>query len=95
MFVGTAVEGKQENDMRKAFVGIVVLAGLALGSGCIGVSANKKTTVSPKYQVAVVDDEIYLVDVKKKTAYKVRIEGVDKYDGVAPVEGTTLSDAKD
>ncbi len=40
--------------MRKVFVGIVVLAGLALGSGCIGVSANE-TSVSPKYQVAVVD----------------------------------------
>ena len=81
--------------MRKVFVGIAVLMGLALVSGCIGVSANKKTSVSPKYQVAVVDDEIYLVDVKKRTAYKVRIEGVDKYDGVAPVESATLSDSND
>ncbi len=80
--------------MRKVFVGIVVLAGLALGSGCIGVSANE-TSVSPKYQVAVVDDEIYLVDVKKKTAYKVRIEGVDKYEGAAPVESATLSDSNE
>ena len=80
--------------MRKAFVGIVVLIGLALGSGCIGVAASE-TTVSPKYQVVVVDDEIYLVDVKKKTAYKVRIEGVDKYEGAARVESATLSDSNE
>ena len=89
-----SVDRKQENDMRKVFVGIVVLMGLVLGSGCIGVSATENR-VSPKYQVVVVDDEIYLVDVKKKTARKVRIEGVDKYEGAAPVESATLSDSNE
>lgn len=84
---------KLENDMRKAIVSIVALGGLAIGSGCIGVSASETRTMNSDYQIAVVDDEIYLVDVNKKTARKVRIEGIDEYDAATVAESATLSEA--
>lgn len=78
--------------MRKAMAAFVVLAGLALGAGCIGVSASETHTGNSDYQLAVVDDEIYLVDVQKKTAHKVRIEGIDEYQTAQPVDSATLSE---
>ncbi len=63
--------------MRRLFACFLVAAAVALMAGCIGVSANKEVSPTPRWQVAVVDDDIYLVDVKKRTAHKVRIEGIE------------------
>ncbi len=63
--------------MRRLFACFLVAAAVTSMAGCIGVSANKRVSPMPRWQVAVVDHDIYLVDVKKKTAHKVRIEGVD------------------
>lgn len=63
--------------MRRVFAFFLVAAVVTSLTGCIGVSANREVSPMPRWQVAVVDHDIYLVDVKKKTAHKVRIVGID------------------
>ena len=66
--------------MRRLFACFLLAVAVTSMAGCIGVSATEQVSPMPRWQVAVVDDDIYLVDVKKKTAHKVRIEGVDVAD---------------
>ncbi len=63
-------------------------------SGCIGVSTSEKvTSAGPSLRVAVVDDEIYLVDVEKRTAYKVRMDdGQAVTAAESPEDTETLTD---
>ena len=63
--------------MRRVLACFLVAAVVASMAGCIGVSATEQVSSNPRWQVAVVDYEIYLVDVKKKIARKVQIEGIE------------------
>lgn len=77
--------------MRKGILVLSVVAAMVAASGCIGVSASKQVSDTPRWQVAVVDGDIYLVDVKRKTAKKVQIEGVAVAEAASDDQATTLS----
>lgn len=74
---------------RKLVYGALLLAGMASG-GCIAVGASKEVRTEPKHQIAVVDDEIYVVDVRARKAWKVQIEGLTPADEM-PEQPATMS----
>ena len=57
--------------MRGCLCGLLMVALLLLGSGCI--VASSTTWSSYGKGIAVIDDTIYVVDLNKKTAYKAAI----------------------